>query len=76
MFDVKVGDKLICNKDRPWSAWTRKGETITITGIEDLGKGKINFRYKRDGVEDGISRWVGNNTCDWFLPIHVNLENK
>lgn len=76
MFDVKVGDKLICNKDRPWAAPTQKGERVTITKIEDYGNGEIRFCYKRDDVQDGISRWVGNNTCNWFSPIHVDLENK
>lgn len=75
MFDVKVGDILLCKKDRPWSAPTRVGDMVKITRVyykED--DGRVDFKYNIIGREK--DNWSGSNIFDAFEPFSEDLENK
>lgn len=76
MFDVNVGDRLLCKRNGPFGAWTKAGEEVLVTAVEKLGDGTTRFKYKRTGTrEDGLS-WVANTEYDWFEPVAIDLENK
>lgn len=76
MFDVKVGDKLVCKKNSPFGAWTQFGEEIVVTSVEKLRNGTTRFKYKRTGINADGCNWSANTAYDWFEHFVIDLENK
>ena len=75
MYDVKVGDRLLCTRDGPWGAYTtKKGDTVIVTKVANLGGSALEFCYKNERPD--IHVWFGNNTLSYFTPLSVDLENK
>lgn len=76
MFDVKVGDILLCNKDSPWAARVRKGDLVKVVSVNFKNDEYASFSYYKLGSYQDNLAWSGNTRYNWFEPFSEDLENK
>lgn len=77
MFDVKVGDMLRCNKNRPLAAGIKEGDIVKVVQAERWGElGETTFSFVSEMRDSDGLKWVGNNFCGYFEAMPVDLENK